>query len=309
MVRFRAQVVLRLNRMELRRIGIASPLSAPLPKADLNMRCGFFASLTNLALLLEHNRLMGTESDFRLTSGMYGKGPPGSDWLADYFDRRSWSDAPDGVRPVIRNIDALRLRELYEDHLEIDSVAELFGTHLCPNHAVLDRVDSFAVEVGRPLSETLGIHFRGTDKVAFESTYTPYSTVLEQTRKSLEFGDYGAVVIASDEPQCIEYIIDGLRDVPVHVLPNSAANSNGRPAHFTAGVDRYVLGLEAMQASLVLAGTGILIRTSSYLSAWSKVFRTDLRTITINKTHRDRSFPERQVVAAENDLGPDCLPQ
>ena len=71
------------------------------------------------------------------------------------------------------------------------------------------------------------------------------------------------------------------------------------PPHMMHGSDPYVLENEALETSLALSRCADLIRTSSYLAGWSKVFSPRLRTITLNTPNRSDTRPDALIIQEE----------
>lgn len=146
---------------------------------------------------------------------------------------------------------------------------------------ILDKVEKFVREnfSGRTV---LGIHYRGTDKVA-EAPRVEYERVLSAAEKIIsQWGEEEAVIfVATDEQPFIDAakMAYGNR---VCCYEGSLRSSDGRPVHFDKAHDPYEIGECAIIDSLLLSKTSCLLRTSSNLSLWSTYFCSELPVVEIS---------------------------
>jgi hypothetical protein len=268
---------------------------------DLDLRAGFFASLTALTLALCHCELHGRIPDVRLTSPLYGRPERGPDWFSQYFALNDPTPARES-RTRFRSVDTLGLRADYERSMTISDAHRIFTNHAQPTLEVQHRVEDCLGRLACDPSSALGVHYRGTDKQV-EAGRVDYRTMSDAVQQRVDRDNIQGVVVASDESQFVDHLVQAI-DVPIMQLGSSF--SNERPPHFTPGVDRFELGIEALTIALTLSHLGRVVRTSSYLSGWAMVFNPALETTTLNTPHRTTSFPERELLAAEHARSGTC---
>jgi hypothetical protein len=122
---------------------------------------------------------------------------------------------------------------------------------------------------------TLGVHFRGTDKKIEAHTigWEAFCRLIETTLA--EQPQLNNVFVSSDEQAFLDYFAKWNFPVPISVAPARLLATGTTPVHFS-GHPGLAIGREALVASLLLASCGYLVKTPSYLSAWSKVFNPSL---------------------------------
>jgi hypothetical protein len=139
------------------------------------------------------------------------------------------------------------------------------------------------------------LHYRGTDKGG-EAPRVEWATVKSEVLSFLEkVRTIKTIFLASDEPEFVEYFM-GL-SWPVKVAQYNCAEiyRGGIPTHKTTG-DGYQKGKEALITCLLLSRCEYCIKTSSYLSAWSKIFNPKLKVMMLNSPHDHANwFPDREI--------------
>ncbi|MFL2832353.1 MAG: hypothetical protein ACJ0BK_01920 [Coraliomargaritaceae bacterium] len=148
---------------------------------------------------------------------------------------------------------------------------------------VLNMIDAFAGDhfAGK---ETIGIHYRGTDKVhgrSSEANHVSYTKIYEMIKMQKP---ETMVFVATDEQNFIDFIKDRLGDRVLSI--NAQRSSDGLPIHHQtervdANFDCYKIGLEAIMDCFLLARTNLLIRTDSNLSRVSTYLNPSLPVIDI----------------------------
>ncbi|WP_380784373.1 hypothetical protein [Sphingomonas sp. R86520] len=219
---------------------------------------------------------------------------PGQDFLGRYFDRPvAASPGP----PLSGRSYLWALRKVAQTHISYERAAALFAQHFQPSALVRETIA--AVMAGRNRFD-LSIHFRGTDKF-LESGRVDVDNLFGQIDRTLpSLPARGQIFLATDDASCevalrlrypdVSFTTYNLDDVPT-----------GVPRHFSA-MSPQDKALEAVVNIFLIASAPRCIRTSSYLSAISKISRPDLKTVTINKTlSGSTGFPERQVIGTEAD--------
>jgi hypothetical protein len=177
--------------------------------------------------------------------------------------------------------------------LSLAEASELFNGHYRPAPAVRAEVESIVKRIG--ISETtLAVHYRGTDKV-HEAGQVSWSVVCERvatlasTRPQLT-----ELFLATDEVEFAEYFKNWPFKLPVIVAPAEFLPVGNRPVHFS-GHPGLAIGREALVTCLLLARCGFLFKTSSYLSAWAKIFNPALPVWLISPQIGTGFFPDRAL--------------
>jgi hypothetical protein len=151
----------------------------------------------------------------------------------------------------------------------------------------------------------VGVHFRGTDKVT-EAPRVSWPHILSVVQKCLQKYDSAeAVFVASDEQGFIDFIKSSAINVPIYSHDDYYRSHDGRPIHTTeegGGCRRgYKKGEDALVNALLLAKCGVLIRTTSFLSAWASLFNPELKVILLNKPYADQTwYPESEIMKRQS---------
>lgn len=264
----------------------------------LNLRAGLFANLSSYVCLLKYFDLMGSHVFIRLTGSTY-RGSEGGDWFGRYFDRIQPMDSayPQKEQRIFSfcGVEALRL-DAIGTTLTLAEAKRVLSMNAVVKNDINLAVDNIFSSQGISGSRLLGVHYRGTDKV-LEAQRVPYERVLSAARQILELdGPFDAVLVASDEAKFVEYMMQQKLGLVVISPPYTAAGNACTAPHLTPGLDKAVLGREALVTCLALARCSTLLRTSSYLSAWAKVFNSSLTTYTLNAAYNPTTFPEVEVM-------------
>jgi hypothetical protein len=256
---------------------------------------GFFAHMNALLRIgrcaVEKNLI----PDVKFISPQYQDLARGPDWLSYYFDGRTepWRVAT--RRPIY-------IRDLAEFPINFDQDLTLAEAHsllfrfykLKPD--IKNAVAAFcaANAVGE---KTLGIHYRGTDK-GTEAPRVPAERVLESALSYLASHDaIDSIFLASDEASFVDLAASAFSGFKISFLPDSVRSRDGSPVHLGLECDRYQLGRDALLNSLVLSHCGALMRTSSFLSAWSSIFRPSIDVLLLNKPFAGCLwYPEREIM-------------
>jgi hypothetical protein len=247
---------------------------------DLSIKCGMGALICHALRLhdwLEANRV---QANVCCRSPLYSSG---EDAWAEFFVKPA--DQPGAVQ--IGEFTAERLvRIAAPRHLSLARAETLMARYFQPRPALEDAVDR-ACDGDRAFD--LSVHFRGTDK-HLVSGRIEHERMIEAMRPHIG----RRVFLATDEPGFarlaretwpgVEFVSYDLGQVP-----------EGRPRHFAA-LEPRDKALEALVNIYLLAAAPVCVRTSSYLSAVSKVANPRLRTVTINRTRSlVAMFPEDEI--------------
>ena len=269
-------------------------------EVDLNVKAGFFASISAWLAVQYHCEVLGLRPDIRIVSGVYGDADVSKDWFRIYFDEVGGGNgsAEVGWLRTVRDVESLRLTtDLCS--LNINEASNLFDRHATVKKEFVAMVDDLFATPSLSGKRILGVHYRGTDKF-LEARAVPQTELVDAVRQELDRGlDYAVVLVASDERGCASALRDALPGVRVEEMPATYFGNGTTPPHMIRESNTYVLGVEALTTALALARCDALVRTTSYLSGWSKVFNPALRTVTLNQPDRPDTFPDATILALE----------
>lgn len=299
LIRARHGVAMSIDR---RRVSANRPDESPgdTYRIDLDLNAGFFASMSAYLAILHYCEVRRLVPDVRLVNPVYGQRTAQHDWFPQYFERLSpQSDGASGHRRlVVRDLKVLRLSTRLNE-VPLAVAAAIFDRHASVAPATLAQMDLMFAQDPLNAGHILGVHYRGTDKV-MEASRAPYDDVIVAVKRELSgSGPYSCVLVATDEPDFALELGTAISDIPVVPMDATQIGDRDTPPHMMANADRYVLGIEALETCLALARCSALVRTSSYLSGWSKVFNPSLKTITLNSPNRSDGFPEALILEEE----------
>ncbi|WP_321963469.1 hypothetical protein [Paraburkholderia sp. J7] len=230
--------------------------------------------------------------------GSYGDPQGKIDWLAECFENLALPAMPQAQRSglrtsVVRDLGDLGFRR-YEAGLGLQRASTLFLSNYRPSESIREEVARISerLDIG---SSTLGVHFRGTDK-KFEAHTIEWNAFCHKVEKALaEDRHLTRIFVSSDEQAFLDFFLKWGFAVPVNVAPAALLASGEKPVHFS-GHPGLAIAREALVASLLLANCGHLIKTPSYLSAWSKIFNPSLR-VRLAVAPRENAFwfPDSQI--------------
>ncbi len=143
---------------------------------------------------------------------------------------------------------------------------------------ILHEVDQFIAEQFTN-SYVIGVHYRGTDKVALEVNRLSFESMAEAIQETIQTipidqqNNY-RIFIATDEQAFLDYITQRF-SCPV-VYTNAFRSSNGLAVHSQTSDSNYQKGKEALIDCLLLSRCNFLIRTESNLSRAAEFFNPSL---------------------------------
>jgi len=177
--------------------------------------------------------------------------------------------------------------------LSLAEASELFNGRYRPTAGVRTEAESIVKRIG--ISEkTLAVHYRGTDKV-YEARQVPWSAVCERAATIAGNRPWlTELFLATDEVEFAEFFKNWPFKIPVIVAPAEYLPVGKRPVHFS-GHPGLAIGREALITCLLLARCGFLLKTSSYLSGWAKIFNPALPVWLISPQIGGGVFPDRAL--------------
>jgi hypothetical protein len=262
---------------------------------DIRSDFGFFAVMQVYLYILLHCDRNNLTPIVRFSGKNYSCEERNGNWFENYFF--STIPAPAETRKlhtsVIMNVHDLGLRERYGRAITLETASALLAKHMGVRKEILSEVEEFTREAFR--GETLGVHYRGTDK-ASEAPRVDWSTVRSEVLSLLEKArTIKTIFLASDEPEFIDFFVGSSWPVKVVQYDCAEIYRGGMPTHKTTG-DGYRKGKEALITCLLLSRCDYCLKTSSYLSGWSKLFNPKLKVIMLNRPHGHANwFPDSEI--------------
>jgi hypothetical protein len=136
------------------------------------------------------------------------------------------------------------------------------------------------------IGKTLGIHFRGTDKIkSDEADYISKDMVINNIFNYLKSNTtYTTILIISDESEFIDKMLDIFSNKDYNIVCTNAKKSfdSNYPIHYQANCN-IEFAKEAMVDSLILSKCDYVIKTSSCLSDWIKIWNPTIEVYNLNK--------------------------
>ncbi|MGF6573251.1 hypothetical protein ABH945_005372 [Paraburkholderia sp. GAS333] len=265
---------------------------------EIQENSGFFSVMQMVLFILMHCDEKRLTPCISARGGLYGDAERRIDWFSHFFEPVMTSSAAEATQKIrtstVRDLVQLGFRQRYEARLRLGSASELFFSHyrLAPHiEAEVDAICA-ALDIN---TRTLGVHFRGTDK-ALEAIPVSWSNFCRQVDATLTDNPHLAnVFVSSDEPAFLDYFAAWPFRKPVRIAPAKLLARGNTPVHFS-GYPGLEIGREALVSSLLLSRCGFLIKTPSYLSAWSKIFNPSLPIKLVSPPRQDAFwFPDSRI--------------
>ncbi|WP_341314640.1 hypothetical protein WN982_04845 [Paraburkholderia sp. IMGN_8] len=245
---------------------------------EIRENSGFFSAMQMVLFILMYCDEKNLTPRISARGGIYGDPEGKLDWFSAFFETVR---TPSGATPTqnvrtstVRDLVQLGFRQRYEHRLQLKSASELFHAHYRPAAHIFAEVNSICerLEIG---ASTLGAHFRGTDKnlEAMPVSWGNFCRLVESTLA--ENPHLTSIFVSSDEQAFIDYFVAWPFSKPIKVAPAKLLANGSTPIHFS-GYPGLEIGREALVSSLLLSSCGFLVKTPSYLSAWSKIFNPSL---------------------------------
>lgn len=172
----------------------------------------------------------------------------------------------------------------------------LIDKYLKINPEILKEVDDFCQKnfIER---KVLGLHYRGTDKSG-EAPPVSYDKVLKNVRHYLElYPETGALFLSTDDLNFELFFLENLLKIPIIRRENLCRPTEDTAIHLTKGLSKHDVNYDALVNCLILSRCTALMKTSSFLSDWSKLFNLQMPVIMLNRPYeRTLWFPARQIL-------------
>lgn len=277
---------------------------------ELRATSGFFSVMQILLCILLYCDEKHLKPVVSARGGSYGDSQGKIDWLAECFESLRPSITPNaaGLRlrtSVVRDLGDLGFRR-YESGLGLERASAVFLENYRPTASIREEVARISQRLGVGAT-TLGVHFRGTDK-RFEAHTVERDAFCQMVDRTLaDDPQLTNIFVSSDEPAFLDFFVNRGFGVPVNVAPATLLATGERPVHFS-GHPGLAIGREALVTSLLLANCGFLIKTPSYLSAWSKIFNPSLRVKLVAPPRENAFwFPDSRIWTEQTQSGNDLV--
>lgn len=246
---------------------------------EIHEHSGFFSVMQMVLFILMYCDEKDLTPHITARGGIYGDAEGKVDWFGACFEPVSALPETIDLRrkprtSKIKDLGQLGFRQRYENLLQLKPSSALFSSHYRPASHIAHEVDAICERL-QISKNTLGVHFRGTDKKleAVPVSRTDFCLMVQTTLD--ENPHLTDIFVSSDEQAFLDFFVAQPFGKPVKVAPAKLLASGSMPVHFS-GYPGLEIGREALVASLLLSKCGYLVKTPSYLSAWSKIFEPAL---------------------------------
>tara|TARA_R110002073_G_scaffold89852_6_gene212513 strand:- start:30622 stop:31605 length:984 start_codon:yes stop_codon:yes gene_type:complete len=215
----------------------------------------------------------------------------------DYlFEQNSTENHPNIEFARIRNWSDLNIGIdwNFDQKLNFDISKILIQKHLKIKSRIHSIVDNF-VEKNFKNRNVLGIHYRATDKKS-EAILASYDYIERNIQYYLNlFPDTNSLFISTDDKGFISFIKGTFSHLEI-ITPNDTYVSKKNTSIHLSTQDINQMNQEALINILILSRCSALMKTASFMSAWSKLFKLDLPVILLTKSKEQYFFfPEREI--------------
>jgi hypothetical protein len=263
-------------------------------------KVGFAGTLSQVIAILLYCNKNNLRPVIRVTNPLYTNQTDGThNWFCDFFDyvdevppevmkRLTFSDI-EGQSDYNRN----RL----DDDISIEQAHALYESYFrIRASAIADAVAFAEREFTTPV---VGIHYRGTDK-RYEAPLVQYDRMDGFFRRALEKispdpGKNPKIFVATDDIKYLDHLMRGpLRDQIIY-FECKEMGADGNAIHFSAG-DNHQKGVEALSTMYLLSKCAWCVKTTSQLSAWSKILNPKLKIYIPERSIKQYfHFPDKQM--------------
>lgn len=266
----------------------------PFFAVDIRARMGMGAVVSHAIVLIHHAEAHGLLPRISSTNPLFSRG--GRDFISEYLGPGG-TIAEAHLRPLrfdnLESVFHLRLAH----HLPIVQANRIFWTYLHPKPVVTDRAETLLHDLGISQFD-LSIHYRGTDKV-LEGALVAYEDVEQAVTRHVDDGGRLDVVFLATDDVRFDRFVRSRWPKTLFVSFTLGRPDPSVPRHFS-DMPPEDKAIEALVNILLIARAPKCVRTTSYMSAISKIANPSLLTKTLSRTYADsRLFPEHEVLASE----------
>jgi hypothetical protein len=284
------------------------PLDDLIRQGHLNVRIdsflGFFAQISWLLPILDCCERRALLPNIELTGPPYHSAKRDSNWLGQHFKIESHKNL---IHHTFQNICEIDIQDHVFNSLTIERANYLVKKWL-PIRDSYDRQvkDFVSSKFLSPI--ILGIHYRGTDKVGgisdpgVEAPRVSWEILQSVVDRFIRHNPTCKnMFVASDEEMIKKKLKLTYPHMDVCTFNDTQTSKSGEAIHSDwKNGDNFKKAQEAIINSLILSNCDHVIRTCSFLSAFSVVFNPSISTETLNHPYQGRLwFPDSEVIKRE----------
>jgi len=185
---------------------------------------------------------------------------------------------------------------------DFDSANKLWNKYFRFSPDILNKVDNYIN--GLDMKKTLGIHYRGTDKINTEGGYINTSLFTSVLDDYLLSNKIDNIIIFTDEKKSIIDIKTHYQEKYNIIYSKDLYNSKHSDILFFNNIKNNI-NLEnhyinALIDMIVLSKCSVVFKTASALSAWSKILNIDIEIYRISSFIHDW-FPDSRIPLYKSD--------
>lgn len=253
---------------------------------------GLFAQLNWCVYIAYYCEKIGLRPTFKLTNANYSD--DSSCFLGSVFEHECGSDSR---FLKIKHISEFPISPRLYQEISIAKAHLLFFDLFSLQEKIKKYTDEFVSKnFGKSV---LGLHLRGTDKRA-EAPPITEEMICQKVDAYLEKNEVDTIFVASDEARFILLIKEKYDSKEINVCfhEDLVKSQSGQPIHLNnEHGDKERKLFEAVVNSVLLSRTDYLIKSASFLSAWSCIFNPTLSVEVINIPYKESLwFPDSKLV-------------
>lgn len=270
---------------------------------DIHAHIGLFAQVNMGLRIASFCDAKGLRPCLSMTGPLYA-GADGADVFETFFDNLALTES-DRRRIASGRISVSRIEEIQDlgihaqvfRGLTLERAHELVQRYMPPKAWLVRDVDIF-VETHFGPGPVIGLHYRGTDKSSEAEPVSPSAAIDVVNQYLVNQPVTTTVFVSSDDQRFIDAAMSGIIGARVVVHDDEERSRDGTAVHTQSNRgDRARKAREAMMNCLLLSRCNVLIRTASFLSAWSSVFNPHLPVVLLNRPFPHTLwFPDSEIV-------------
>lgn len=275
---------------------------------DLHFGAGYGAILNEVTKLLAFEKATGTRLRIRVISRFYSRSDTDCAF-APYFDiieDERFKDFPSyskRTRAIIHDLAGTpETSPFYTFNQSIEEAHNLFFSRFRFKEFILSDAQMQFKTLTGGKKNILGIHYRGTDKTSGDrwaegnpidaTDFLRHAKAILATKSEIE-----GVYVTTDEQKFLDFARREITSHPVYGEDLKRHASHGLGLHTMPG-DPAEKAKEAIMVMLMLSQCRYLLKTTSLLSAWSKVINPSLTAFVPQKPRVETGgyvFPDSLV--------------
>lgn len=184
-----------------------------------------------------------------------------------------------------------------------DSANKLWNKFFKFSPEILSKVDEYIN--GLDMNKTLGLHYRGTDKINTEGGYIDTNMFIELVDDYLKSNkDIENIIIFTDGRDVLinlkNHYENNYNIIYSDDLYNSGLSDILYSNNIQNNVDVNKHYMDSLNDMIVLSKCSAVIKTASQLSAWSKIINTDIEIYRVSSFVHDW-FPDSRIPLYKSD--------